>query len=435
LIESHLPLVRAVAKRYAGRGEALDDLVQVGAVGLIKASDRFDPGRGISFAAFAAPAVEGEIRRHLGDSVTSLRIPRALQRMTGELRRCRAELSASLGRSPTTRELADALQVDRQDVERALAAEHAREAIPMPDEDTGEIGADPEPLSGSEDRLLLAHSIRVLDERERRVVFLRFHADMTELEIARAVGISQAQVSRLLAGALAKLKERLADQPDTAPEQVISPGPAEKTAANLPDRRSSPTKIAPVGPVEQKAELERYLSLPYRVAVQSDSKSKRGSWVASVEELSGCEARGSTPDEAVEHLRRVMERWLSTALTEGREIPVPKREASKRKAASGHSGRFLVRMPSALHEELTHAAEREHVSLNRFVTAALAESVAAPGAGSSPQPVPAGVDEPPGAHTHRQRRFRMLLLANVAVIVVAAAAAVVLLILALQRGI
>jgi predicted RNase H-like HicB family nuclease len=187
--------------------------------------------------------------------------------------------------------------------------------------------------------------------------------------------------------------------------------------------------------VEQKAELERYLSLPYRVAVQSDSKSKRGSWVASVEELSGCEARGSTPDEAVEHLRRVMERWLSTALTEGREIPVPKREASKRKAASGHSGRFLVRMPSALHEELTHAAEREHVSLNRFVTAALAESVAAPGARSSPQPVPAGVDEPPGAHTHRQRRFRMLLLANVAVIVVAAAAAIALLILALQRGI
>jgi predicted RNase H-like HicB family nuclease len=189
-----------------------------------------------------------------------------------------------------------------------------------------------------------------------------------------------------------------------------------------------------VGAAQQTQELERYLAMPYRVAVRSSGDRKGSSWIAAVEELPGCEARGSTPDEAVEQLRPAMRHWLATALSEGRQIPVPTPETSKRKAASSHSGRFLVRMPSALHETLTHAAEREHVSLNRFVTDALASSVAPTTADSSTPGAPADLDDPSRTQAP-PRRFRILLLANVALITLAAAAAITLLILALERGI
>src|SRR5262249_43738504 len=183
LIESYLPLVRTVARRYAGRGESLDDLVQIGALGLIRASDRFDASRGVAFATFAAPAIDGEIRRHLRDRSSSLRIPRGLQRTSGELRWQQDELGSTLGHSPTLRELASALDTDEQQVERALKAELAREAISV--SARGGAGESPEASDqqgGSEDRLSLAASMRVLDERERTIVFLRFHADLTERE-------------------------------------------------------------------------------------------------------------------------------------------------------------------------------------------------------------------------------------------------------------
>ena len=98
LVSSHLPLVRAMARRYGGRGEEFEDLVQVGALGLVKASGRFDPSRGVAFASFAAPAVEGEIRRHLHERGPGLRLPRETHRMTNELKRCESELSAALAR-------------------------------------------------------------------------------------------------------------------------------------------------------------------------------------------------------------------------------------------------------------------------------------------------------------------------------------------------
>jgi predicted HicB family RNase H-like nuclease len=162
-----------------------------------------------------------------------------------------------------------------------------------------------------------------------------------------------------------------------------------------------------------------------------------------VEELPGCEARGSSPDEAVENLRSAMESWLSAAVEDPRVIPPPR--ASKRKRASGHSGRFLVRMPATLHEELSRAAEREQVSLNRFVTSRLAASVAGSGSvitalGTSPDLPAPTADAPaaPAAPTTpagRRRSLRVLLAVNVAVIVLAAAAAITLLVLALHRGI
>src|ERR1700730_8323901 len=119
LVESHLPLVYSVARRYAGKGEPLDDLVQVGAVGLIKAGKRFDKSRGAAFATFAAPVIEGEIRRHLRDRSSVVRIPRDLQRASGELRRQRGQLTAATGRSPSTGELAAAMDINEERIERA----------------------------------------------------------------------------------------------------------------------------------------------------------------------------------------------------------------------------------------------------------------------------------------------------------------------------
>jgi RNA polymerase sigma-B factor len=358
LIDSHLSLVRAVARRYAGRGEELDDLVQVGAVGLVKASDRFDPSRGVAFATFATPAIEGEIRRHLGDRAQPVRIPRDLQRTSRNVRRQQAELAASLGRFPTTEELAAALEVDASEIERAVAADRAVDRVAMSPEDD-ELGLTQafEPLAGSDDRMLLAASIRELSERERRIVFLRFHADMTERQIARAIGISQAHVSRLLDGALTKLRAGLAtkepaEDGDTTQNRVISP---------ITDSR--------IGVVGAQHE--------------------------------------------------------TTPVRQG-----------KAKSASSYSGRFLIRMPSELHEQLARAAEREEVSLNRFVTDALATSVGSHSAAPAKPPSDSELD---ADRQHNSRlspgAVRIALATNLVVVLVAGLVAVILLVLALQRGI
>jgi RNA polymerase sigma-B factor len=443
LIESHLPLVRAVARRYAGRGETLDDLVQVGAIGLIKATDRFDPSRGVAFATFATHLVEGEIRRHLRDKTSSVRIPRGLQRISGELRRKGGELEARLGRSATVRELAIALAADERDVERALGAERARGSIAASSGDaTAELADEAEPLAGSENRVLLARSVHVLDDRERRIVFLRFHADMTERQIARAVGLSQAHVSRLLDGALAKLRDELANASpgDIAADAVISPQLAKRSRinpANSEGQAPEDTRIAAVGESQENPTLARYVDLPYHFAVRREHEGKRSWWSARVEELAGCEARGSTADEAVEQLRSAMEGWLTSALAEHREIPLPSREAPRSKAGSSHSGRLLVRMPSTLHEQLALAAEREHVSLNRLVTDTLAASVASSPpvkASDGPQPAPEITLEPQRGERGAPRALRVALATNLAVVVVAGLIALALLVLALERG-
>jgi RNA polymerase sigma-B factor len=343
-----------------GRGVELDDLVQVAAVGLVKAANRFDSRRGTSFPAFAEPTIEGELRHHLRDRSGTVRIPRELQRLGGRLRSRQSELAVRLGRAPTLSELADAVDADTKQVERALAAELAREPVSLPGpEDRSDDLDVAEPYAGSEDRLLLTERMHVLDERERQIVLLRFHADMTERQIAREVGISQAHVSRLLAAALTKLRAELArdEAPaaagDTTAEPVVSP----------PDD----TAQAPV----------------------------------------------TKPAKAT---------------------------APAAKSAARYSGRFLVRMSGDLHQQLAQAAEREQVSLNRFVTDALAESVTGE---SSQKPVtpPAGAAVPAAdaeswatGSRNPARTLRMVLAANVVVVVVAGTIAVVLLVLALQRG-
>lgn len=424
LIESHLPLVRAAARRYAGTAESFDDLVQVGAIGLIKAADRFDPSRGVAFRTFATPAIEGEIRRHLRDRSSALRIPRELQRRAGELRRRHRDLTASLGRSPTVQELAKALDSDERDVQRLLAAERAREPVPIASgEEQIDLPAADARLAGSDDKLLLEQSVRVLDEREQRIVFLRFHADMTEREIAREVGLSQAHVSRLLDAALAKLRTELA---------------RPKDRDSSADEATSGTRIARVGASQENRKLARYLDLPYHLLIRREHEGRRSWWSATVEELPGCTAKGSTSDEAVKRLRPAMEAWIQAALAEDREIPMPGGEGAKVKTPPSHSGRFLVRMPSTLHQQLAQAAEREQVSLNRFVTDVLASSVAQgtqPRPSEAPEPPPAASDPPAVSGRGSARAFRVALATNLAVVVLVALVAVALLVLALERGI
>jgi RNA polymerase sigma factor (sigma-70 family) len=276
LVEAHMPLVHSVARRFAGHGAEFEDLVQVGAVGLLAASERFDPRRGVSFGSFAAPTVEGAIRHHMR-------------------------------------------KVDQSDP--PIAADEIPEGISA--------------LAGSDDRLLLRGWLRALSDRDRQIVYLRFHADMTERDIAREVGLSQTQVSRLLAEALVRLREVSASETEFA-RPAAAPAPASISK--------------PVAPEES----------------------------------------GDEP-------------------TSGDE------------PAAGHSGRFLVRMDGMLHQRLSDAAKRDHMSLNRFVTERLAQSL-------SPTGMPQESKRPLGGH------LRAAMVANIVIVVIAAALAIVLVVLAVERG-
>lgn len=431
LIAAHLPLVRSIARRHVGRGEELDDLVQVGAVGLVKASDRFDPSRGVGFGTFAAPVIEGEIRHHLRDRTRPVRIPRDVERIRARLRREGAKLASGLGRTPTTQELAAALGVDDGDIERALTAERSEAAISLSSKaGAGALSAETETPPSSDDRLLVASSLLALDERERRLVFLRFHADMTERQIAREVGISQAHVSRLLSRALAKLRKELAIT-DVAPaEGDISPETRERGSRNVRTMNSSSNQ-------PEKRTIAQHLELPYHIDVKSEREGERSCWTATVEELPGCGSQGDTPEQAVARLRPAMESWFESAIAENRQIPMPGPDAVRSRAAHSYSGRLLVRMPKLLHQQLAHRAEQEQISLNRLVTEVLAEAVEQDDLGKSPTANAPGseVDRPSGYPRASGRSLRLALATNLVVVVLAGIVALVVLVLALERGI
>ena len=439
LIESNLALARSIARRYAGRGAEIDDLVQVASVGLIKAADRFDPARGASFSTFATQTIEGEIRHHLRDQTSSPRIPRELQRMRGELRRHEGELSATLGRSPTTSELAGAVDADEREVASAFVAERAREAVPISTEhQPATPRSSSEGLTESETRVLLAGSVRTLNERERRIVYLRFHGDMTERQIAREIGISQSHVSRLLARSLEKLREELASPSqeggDTTKNHMIPPesgptGASDPNSAGPAGARGTAGRGSTLGAVGASQTVPKSLELAYNVEVSRE----RDGWVATAEGLPDCSARGATPEHAVQRLRPILETWLNSAIAEGRGT-ASSVDAPKQKSTSRYSGRFLVRMPGELHEQLARAAELRHVSLNRFVTDALAAAVARPARGNGTEQPPARAPETGPTQTP-VRSVRIALAANLVVVVFAALVAIALLALAIERGI
>ena len=229
LIERNLPLVESVARRFQRRGEPLDDLVQVGTIGLIKAVDRFDPARGHRFATLAVPAIEGEIKHHLRDGASLVRKPRPLRELEARANAEQPRLQAKLGREPTIDELARALGAPRDEV--ALALERA------PASDLREDDAPAAPAQhGGESRLLLDGRLERLSEREQRVLRMRYEDDFSQAEIARREGVSQATVSRLIRDALERLRESMQSGEPVAAEdgrsysQPVAVTEAETTA-------------------------------------------------------------------------------------------------------------------------------------------------------------------------------------------------------------
>ena len=223
LIEQYLPLVRSLARRYANRGEQLEDLVQVGCIGLIKAIDRFDVDRGVELTTYATPNIIGEIKRHFRDKGWSVRVPRGLQELNVRLSQLLEQLTIQLERSPTIAELAKAAGVDEEDVLEALESGQAYTTVSLSTPSGHGDDADLDPLESlgtleheyevSEDRAVLAPGLKALDERERRIIHLRFWEGLTQSQIAQQVGISQMHVSRLIRRSLEKVREEIATGP------------------------------------------------------------------------------------------------------------------------------------------------------------------------------------------------------------------------------
>lgn len=215
LVTMHLPLVRHLAARYRGRGESVDDLVQVGSVGLISAVDRYDPARGVELASFATPTILGEIKRHFRDHAWAIRVPRGLQELSARVTRTVDDLTRDLGRSPTVREVAQELGIEEDEVLSALEARHALSAdsLTTADGDGGEgdrLGGALDPaFEEIEEREALRPLLEGLPARERRILTLRFAEEMSQAQIAQELGISQMQVSRLLARTLEDLRSGL----------------------------------------------------------------------------------------------------------------------------------------------------------------------------------------------------------------------------------
>lgn len=251
----HRPLVEHCVRRFRGRGEAYEDLVQVGMVALMLAIDRFDPARGLQFTSFAAPTIQGEVRRWFRDKGWAVRVPRRLQELRVRVGAVSAELVQELGRSPTTVELASALGCTVAEVVECRESAEAYTATSL-DALTGEPGGPPVPtdLIGSEDEALAAvvvrESVRPLLERlpprEKRILLLRFYAGMTQSQVAAETGLTQMQVSRVLARTLADLRAALELPPATGPARPGAGLTARGPAA--PPRRGARPRAPPRRP-------------------------------------------------------------------------------------------------------------------------------------------------------------------------------------------
>jgi RNA polymerase sigma-B factor len=234
LVERYLPLARKLAARYRGRaGEPFDDLLQVASLGLLKALDRFDPDRGTAFSSFAVPTILGELKRYFRDTGWSAHVPRGTQELALKVQEAEQAISPRLGRSPTADELALYMDVSVEQVIdglEAAVAHHATSLEEPHDELDGEsqslsdtLGEDDPRFEQIDASLTIASAARELSEREQYVLELRFYGELTQSEIAKRIGVSQMQVSRILRGALARLRE-LAPAEDHAPRPVQSAG-------------------------------------------------------------------------------------------------------------------------------------------------------------------------------------------------------------------
>lgn len=209
-VERLLPLVRSLAGRYANRGEPLEDLVQVGSIGLMKALDRFDPDRGVGFSSYAIPTIIGEIRRHFRDRTWALHVPRPVKELSVRLTRVVDELTTSLGRPPVVSEIAAAVDATDEEVIEALdcgvaySTRSLDAAFDANGDETlaGIVGDRDAGFEQVEHHAVIADGLAALEPREQEIVRLRFFEELTQSQIAAQLGISQMHVSRLLRKAL-----------------------------------------------------------------------------------------------------------------------------------------------------------------------------------------------------------------------------------------
>jgi RNA polymerase sigma-B factor len=228
LVERFLPLARQLARRYQHGGEQLDDLVQVASLGLLKAIDRFDPARETAFSSFAVPTILGELKRHFRDKGWAVRVPRDLQELAVRVDRVSDELGRDLGRAPSIAELAEQIGTTAEQVLEAREASAAYRAVsldrPRDEDDDSEggladhVGGDDPGFGLAEDAATVERLMRVLTEREREVLRLRFAEDLTQSEIGARVGVSQMHVSRLIRHAIAELRDAAGQEPPAAAE-------------------------------------------------------------------------------------------------------------------------------------------------------------------------------------------------------------------------
>jgi RNA polymerase sigma-B factor len=219
LVRRYLPFAKSLTQRYRGASESFDDLLQVASVGLVNAIDRFDPERGVPFAAFASPTILGELKRHFRDRVWSVRVPRGLHDRMARVEKEIETLTKELQRPPSVGEIAESLDLDQVEVLEVLEANHNRRPLSL-DRPPGADDSEEEPATewlGREDagfdlvegKAAVDSALPSLDERERLVLRLRFVEDMTQSQIAERIGHSQMHVSRILRGALEKIRDQI----------------------------------------------------------------------------------------------------------------------------------------------------------------------------------------------------------------------------------
>jgi len=215
LVHLHLPLVEHCARRFRNRGEPYEDLVQVGTIGLLKSIDRFDPDRGVEFSTYATPTVIGEIKRYFRDKGWAIRVPRRLQELRMQINGATADLTQSLGRSPTASELADRIGCTVEDIVEGLESSNAYSTLSLdaaassddsPPAMLESLGIDDEGLENVELRESIKPLLDRLPAREKQILMLRFFRNMTQSQIATEVGVSQMHVSRLLTRTLDSMR-------------------------------------------------------------------------------------------------------------------------------------------------------------------------------------------------------------------------------------
>jgi RNA polymerase sigma-B factor len=226
LVRRYLPFARSLAARYRGGSESFDDLLQVASLGLVNAIDRFDPSRGTPFPAFASPTILGELKRHFRDRVWTVRVPRGLHDRMAEVDKATSKLTVELQRSPSVAELAERLAMDPTDVLEVLEANRNRRPLSLDRPaggDDGEespagewIGEEDSGFGLVDDRVTLESALPALDERERKILHMRFVEDMTQSQIAEQIGHSQMHVSRILRRTLERIRQEVAEEEEQA---------------------------------------------------------------------------------------------------------------------------------------------------------------------------------------------------------------------------